>query len=276
MLAFTHVRVKTSDSFLGISLLLAGVAFPIVLYAVPRAVAPVELPGLMLSAKDTAEVLRADAALAARAPDDVHARALIDLVHAQGEAEATVGEAPSVAAEREQNLRAVVADVRAAGGDEALLALRAVAVAELSPVMRAPRNDAASDRVLGSFPNILERYRLTEDGRLLAPWFVVRTLYKARWNSICRLPSTFAFAPVEERAFHGWLALSASGAPLRERVDALARYRAAGGTRGEEALAVLAYEGAQFDRAEELFTRLYASTGNVRFRDHARASSAEP
>lgn len=276
MLAFTLVRVKTSDAFLGICLLLASAAFPIVLFAVPRSVAPRELPGLRLSQPAVDAVLRADANAAAQTPDDVHARALVELVHAQGEAEATAGEAPALAMERERNLRAVVDDVRAASGEAGLRALRARAVEELAPVMLHPRDDLSSDRVLGSFPNILERYQLTEGGRLRAPWFVVRTLYKARWNSICRLAPTFAFAPVEERAFHGWLALAASGASPRDRVDAIARYRRAGGTRGVEALAVLAYQAGEFDRAEELFTQLYVATGNIRFRDHARASSVEP
>ena len=276
MLAFTPVRVKTSDTFLAICLLFVSIAFSVVVLLAPRRVTPHEMPSLDLNLAETEAVVRADDVAAAGVPRDVHARALVSLVHAQGEAEASPGESPAVAADRELSLRAVVADVREATGEAGLLRIRAKLVSDLLPVMRDAHNDAASDRVLGSFHTILERYRLTEGGRLRAPWFVVRTLYKARINSIWRLEPTFRFAAVERRAFHGWLALAAVGAPLRERIHALEQYQAAGGTGALEALAVLTFENEEFDRAEELFTQLYAATGNVRYRNLALGSSREP
>jgi hypothetical protein len=269
-------KLRVSDTFLGAALLIVASASAITVLAVPRPVPPHELPSLVLSETLVRNVVRTDEADAARVPSDVHARALISLIHAQGEAEASPGESPEDAARRESNLRAVVNDVRASSGEAGLKALRALAVGELVRALERHENDLESDRVLGSFPIIMERYGLTVEGRLRAPIFVVRTLYKARWNSICRLAPTYALTSVEERAFYGWLALSAHNAPMGERAAALQNYRKHGGVRGEEALAGLMFASQHFDRAEELFQHAYARTQNVRLRNHALASSVVP
>lgn len=265
-----------SATFLGSALLVVACASAITVLAVPRPVAPTELPPLVLSASDVNRVLREDERLAHTAPDDLHARALVTLMHAQGQAEVTPGETPADAMQRESNLRAVVNDVRASSGESGLKALRASAVQELLAVFERHEDDLETDRVLGSFPRILERYGLTVDGRLVAPIFVVRTLYKARWNSICRLEPTYALTNVEKRAFYGWLALAAHGAPPRERAVALTNYQRAGGIRGEEALGVLAYTDHEFSRAEEIFRHSYVTTRNVRYRNHALAAATAP
>lgn len=257
---------------LGIALLACGAGASGTVLALPRAVAPRELPGLVLAPDQIARVVADDERLARSAPTDEVARTLEELVETQALAEVGSGETPDEAQARLTRLANAAVAVERAHGESALVALRAKSVAEFEHVLSARLRGTERDRVLGSFPRAVERYDVTKRGRLRAPRFVLRTLWKARWNSVCQLVPTWHLAPVERRAFHGWLALGADSAALTDRAGALEAYAAAGGVRADEARAGLAWRAGDGARAEELYGAMLTRTGSLRFRNHMRAA----
>ncbi len=263
---------RLSPTRLGVILFAAAVGAAGTLLALPRAVEPRELPGLVLDPAQIARVQADDARAASRAPTDATAGALTELVAAQGLAEVGTGETPNDARERFVRLGNAALGVERAHGEAGVLALRARAVADFERVLATRARGEARDRVVGSFPRTVERYGVTRAGRLRAPRFVLRTLYKARWNSVCQLAATWQLAPVERRAFHGWLALGADTAAPAERAAALDAYAAAGGVRSGEARAGLTWLAGDLQRAEELYGETLARTGSLRFRNHLRAA----
>jgi len=263
---------RLSPTLLGATLLACACGAAGTVLALPRAVAPRELPGLVLAPAQIDAVIAADARLARSASSDEAARALEELVEAQALAEVGSGETPDEARMRLTRLANGAAAVERAHGVDALLALRARAVLDFERVLRTRVRGVERDRVLGSFPRAVERYDVTKRGRLRAPRFVLRTLFKARWNSVCQLAATWRLAPVELRAFHGWLALGADSAALTDRSAALDAYAAAGGVRVDEARAALAWRGGDGERAEELYGEVLTQTGSLRFRNHLRAA----
>lgn len=230
----------------------------------------------MLDPRQVARVVAGDVRDARQAPTDGAARGLQRLVHEQNDAETQPLGSPEGLRAHMRLVREAARDVFAAHGEDGMVRLRAVALAELESVARGEHVDEARrDRVLGSFPDLLEHYGVTTRGKLAAPRFVMRTLYKARWNAIVQLDPTFRLAPVELRAYHGWLALCAPEVAPADRAAALDRYARVGGTRVGEARAVLAWQAADFDRADELFGAAYLATGSVRMRDHQLAAEME-
>ena len=274
----TTDQVKTiparqlSPTVLALALLACGVGAAGTVLALPRAVAPRELPGLVLSPAQLAAVVAEDERLARTAPTDDLARRLEELVATQALAEVGAGETPDEARDRLTRLANAAAAVDRAHGIDAVAALRAKSVLEFEQVLRSRARGEERDRVLGSFPRTVERYDVTKHGRLRAPRFVLRTLYKARWNSVCQLVATWRLTPVELRAFHGWLALGADSAAQADRAAAVEAYAAAGGVRANEARAGLAWRGGDGARAEELYGQELTRTGSLRFRNHLRAA----
>jgi hypothetical protein len=273
----TSEQVKTapqrlSPTRLGVFLLVAAIGAGGTLLAFPRAVEPRELPGLVLDPAQIARVQADDARRAAAAPGDATADALTELVAAQGLAEVGTGETPEEARERFTKLANAALGVERAHGEAGVLALRAKAVLDFEHVLATRARGEARDRVLGSFPRTVERYDVTRAGRLRAPRFVLRTLYKSRWNAVCQLAATWQLTPVELRAFHGWLALGAESAAPAQRVAALEAYAAAGGVRSREARAGLAWLAGDLRLAEELYGEALIRTESLRFRNHLRAA----
>jgi hypothetical protein len=273
----TSEQVKTasqrlSPTRLGVILLAAAVGAGGTLLALPRAVEPRELPGLVLDPAQIARVQADDARRARTAPASATVDTLTELVAAQGLAEVGTGETPDAAQERFTKLANAALAVERAHGEAGVLALRGKAVLDFERVLATRARGDARDRVLGSFPRTVERYDVTRAGRLRAPRFVLRTLYKARWNAVCQLAATWRFAPVELRAFHGWLALGAESAAPAQRIAALDAYAAAGGVRSREARAGLAWLAGDLRLAEELYGEALTRTGSLRFRNHLRAA----
>lgn len=261
-----------SPTILGLVLLVCAVGASGTVLALPRAIAPRELPGLVLSPAQVARVVDADERAARTAPRDEGARRLQELIEAQALAEVGSGETPDEARARLTRLANAVVAVERAHGQSAVVALRAKSVADFERVLRTRARGEERDRVFGSFPRAVERYDVTKRGRLHAPRFVLRTLWKARWNSVCQLAPTWRFAPVELRAFHGWLALGAESAALMDRAAALSAYAAAGGVRANEARAGLAWRAGDGARAEELYGEVLTQTRSLRIRNHLRAA----
>lgn len=273
----TSEQVKTAPARLaptrlGVILLVAAIGAGGTLLALPRAVVPRELPGLVLDPAQIARVQADDARRATTAPADAVADSLTELVATQGLAEVGTGETPEEARERFTRLGVAAYRVERAHGEAGVLALRARAVLDFERVLATRARGEARDRVLGSFPRTVERYGVTHGGRLRAPRFVLRTLYKSRWNAVCQLAATWQLTPVELRAFHGWLALGADSAAPAQRVAALDAYAAAGGVRSREARAGLAWIAGDLHRAEELYGEALSRTGSLRFRNFMRAA----
>ncbi|MFW6085963.1 MAG: hypothetical protein ACODAG_02065 [Myxococcota bacterium] len=238
---------------------------------VPRAVPPSEPPSLTLDRKAVAAVLAADRRAASQAPKSEAVLGLERLLAAQGRAEVGPGESPRAFQERQAALSEAADRVRRTHGDGALPALRARATGRLAAASAGTLEPKARDGLLGSFPKMLERYGLVVGGERIAPFFVERTLFKARWNTLVHRPPTDGFARAEARAYWGWLALHAGGADVQMRVAALDHYEAADGTRVNEARAVLAHRAGRSTEAARWLDRAVSRHGGLRLRNHALA-----
>jgi hypothetical protein len=243
----------------------------LVLLAIPRAVEPSELPALTLSTSEADQVVADDARRAATAPQTENAKQLRQLYLSFGETEVVALETPTLLRQRRSALHHLFDLVVKESGADAEQALRAEAVEQLEAALNA-RPVARIQGVLGVFPNVLEHFQATRDGLELAPHFVVRTLYKARWNRMLDLPVSEGFAPVEKRAYYGWIGLHADSQSLDERRKALAEYAAAGGSQATEAQGVLAFLANDFPHAVELLSRAYDESPSLRLRNYLRGA----
>jgi hypothetical protein len=244
-------------------------------WSLPVAVAPSELPPLVLDPSEVERALRDAAAAASAAPDDA-----ISAERRRLYEEANVAEHEGVEpagrgrARKEELLRALAALI-AAHGPEVVQQTRARDLEGLEPALRGAI--AAGDRVavLGGFVTMMRRYGLARGDRQIAPRFVVRTLFAARWNALHDRELTDGFSPIEHRAYWGWLALRAEDAPVERRLDALERFARAGGTGHAEARAILLFREGRLDEAREAFAAAHAAEPTFRLQNHLLAA-AEP
>jgi hypothetical protein len=183
-------------------------------------------------------------------------------------AERALIESPYTFVQRRDKVRQALMNLRRQSGEESVLALRAWAVGQLQLSLELVLPKERAERVLGTFPSFLQTYGATRDGVLFAPDFVVRTLYKGRWNLIHELPSTYGFVRVERLAYHGWLALHADDAPLALRHRALQEYQLAGGRRAAEAKGILFFWERQYDKAAYYLHQAYQRHGTLRLRNY--------
>jgi hypothetical protein len=242
------------------------------LIATPRAIAPVELPALALVASEVHEQERQDAELAKTAPSTENAKELWDQYLKFGEAELLLFEQRANTEVRRRRMRRAQEAVVAESGASAGNAMRARALLKFEAALAGEVPRAELKGLLGVFPHVLAQHLLTSDGIELGPHFVVRTLFKARWNRLCDLPSETDLSPVERRAYFGWMGLHAANLSVRERQQALVSYAAAGGTEAEQALGVLAFADQDYRRAAASFERAYARTPNLRLRNYLRGA----
>jgi hypothetical protein len=244
----------------------------------PRAVAPIAVPALTLSEAEVAEVLRSDAKRAAAAPPSDVARALAGMFVEYGQSELTAIEDLGYAKSRQRAMHVAYTRLVAANGQDAAWSVRERALLEFEAGLDGKVSEQRAKGLMGLFANVLEQYMATRDGEELAPHFVIRTLYKARWNKLAGLALDEGFARVELQAYHGWLGLHAENLPLPVRRQALQKYAAAGGAGASEAQGVLAFLSRDFAKAAELLGRAYAQAPSLRlrnYRDGARAAAAQ-
>lgn len=218
-----------------------------------------------------AAVLASDRRAADQCPRSEAVLGLERLLAAQGRAEVGPGESAEAFQERQAALSEAADRVRRTHGHDALPALRARDTGRLEAALAGALEAETRDALLGSFPRMLERYGLVVGGERIAPFFVTRTLFKARWNALVHLPPTDGFARSELRAYWGWLALHSSGADVALREAALDRYAAAGGERVNEARAVLAHRAGHPSEAARWLDRAVSRHGGLRLRNHALA-----
>lgn len=273
LLALAQAEVKkrrTTES--GAKLILAATAASCaaVLLAVPRPTDPLCTPPLLLDASEVAAAIAADEARAAAAPEDETANRIDALFQQVGRSASGGTDAESAPTMHE--IRAALEAFTAAHDEQSLGGLRARALSSLARALRAELDADEAVGRLGVFPQMLANYGLSSGGELTAPAFVVRSLYKARWNGIFRRELTEGMAPVEREAYYGWLALRAETIPPRRRVLALEAWAEASGRDATEARAYLNFAAGDRARAAIEFQEAYEATGNLRLRNHALAA----
>ena len=240
-----------------------------VLLAIPQAVIPREGPGLHLDRGAVGEVLSAESSV--QLPTGEHVDRLLELYAEQGRIEVTEGEPREQFASRETAIREAIAQL----DEEEVDALRASAMQKLEPALAEELSGEERDEALGSFPRMLERYDAAEDGQIVAPMFVVRALFKGRWNGIHRRELTEGFSDVELQAYWGWLGLHAESAPIGRRLEGVARYRRAGGGHADEARAFLSFMSQQEARASSIYAEIFEQRADLRARNHALATGVQ-
>lgn len=254
---------------------LVGVAFVVGTAALltawlwPRPTAPWGPPGMPPEPDARREAMARDATLAAAAPTGDDVDALLALDRARGRDEGTPR--PDATMERRRrDVLSTLARIVRAEGDGALDALRAAAVLRFDAVLRGEAS--AEDRawILGRFPEVMARYgAMTPEGDAIAPRFVLRTMYAARWNVAHGLDPVRGLGPAALRAYHGWLAFEVEGAPPAQRLAALDAYEAAGGEAPPGARAALLALAGRWAEAGDAYVEAYQATGSIRFRNHA-------
>jgi len=247
-----------------------GAAFVGATLATPQAVAPWEMPSLVLDREATADAIRFDKALAGEAGNSPEAETLRSLFLEHGRAEANPPYETQAYDRRQAAIHYANLELIKAYGPAALEALRAGTVEEFIDVFYetggVPRNDHEVG-LLGGFPVIAEQYGLVVDGRIIAPELTVRALFKGRWNAIHRLPMTEGFSGIQLQAYWGWLALHGWGKPLEQRIDALIAFKKAGGYGVNEAAALFDLLEGNPERASKSLEAQYRDRGELRLRN---------
>jgi len=250
----------------------------VVLVALPRALAPEQTPQLVLDRSAVATVLAADRKASATAPKTPLALEL-DLRFLELGAAEDRNEPSARTKLQRQGLARIHQRLVGEAGEAASLGLRAAAMERLEAALSARLSADETRRVLGVFPEAAARHHATRDGNEVAPHFVLRTLYKARWNLAMGLAADHAFAPVEGRAYHGWLALHAHNLGPGMRSKALLAYERAGGRYVAEAQGVLAFLGQDYEQSVAALTLAYQTTPSLRVRNWlrgAQVAAAQP
>ena len=257
-----------SDTVAATALLILAPSCAFILLALPRAVAPTSLPGLRLDARKMAEVLKADIAATQTVPTSALAAELQELLLEEGRFERSPWGSFNTYQQLNNKLRSAQERLRRSEGEKAVTAARVRAVAQLEAALDVALPKPQAEAILGSFPAFLQRYRAAKQGELIAPPFVVRVMYKGRWNVLHQLPPTDGFAPVERLAHFGWLALHADGSPLPLRLQGVEGYAAAGGSRASEAKGVLYFLDGQYPQAARHLQTAYRQHRTLRLRNY--------
>lgn len=259
----TRSRIATGSA-LGLTL-----CAPLVLtwwWGLPRPdPTPPELPPLVLDAHEVERQLQRDERDRQLLPTGEPLARRRRLYDETSVAEHELNEPPGRARARANRLRAALEAVLAAHGREALRPIRADDLARMEAALRGGLSSGERVAALGGFTRVLAQYGLVHDGVQVAPDFVVRTLFKARWNAMHHRPLTLGFSRVELQAYWGWLALRSPNAPLQQRYQALEHYETARGPHAGLARIALGWED---ERPESLHAQLSELSFAFRHRNH--------
>lgn len=240
----------------------------------PRRVALNQLPPLMLPTGPVRDALAAEAKAAAQAPQTAAAKQLDQLWLEAGRIERDGDERVYNRRHRWQRAHDLYEQIVKESGEDGALALRALAVERLDDAIDLKLKPQLARDVMGDFALVLDREGCARAGELIAPRFVVRLLYKARWNISHILERDHRFSPIEKRAYFGWQALHAERLPLEQRMRALVEYQRHGGARADEAAGVLLHRSGESAVANAALTAAYRSSGSLRLRNAALAEAA--
>jgi hypothetical protein len=240
----------------------------------PRRIALTQMPPLVLPAGPVRDALAAEEKAAAAAPATELAVQL-DRQWLEGGRIERDGDEPQYSRlARWQRAHRLYGKVVKESGEDAALALRARAVERLDDAIDLKLKPELASDVMGDFALLLEREGCARRGELLAPRFVVRLLYKARWNIGHKLPPDYRFTSIEKRAYFGWQALHADRLPAEQRMRALDAYRRHGGRRVDEAAGVLLRKSQQAHMASAVFSAAYRSSPTLRLRNATFAEAS--
>jgi hypothetical protein len=267
---------RISNALGTLMLFLVVVACAGLLLVLPRRAPLQEMPPLVLPAGAVRDALAAEAKAAQQAPRTAAASELDRLWLELSRAEREGPEPMHVRRMRRNAAREAFLQVVKESGEPGALALRAAAVERLDAALDLKLDPKVARDVMGDFALLLEKESCARDGELIAPRVVVRILYKARWNIAHELAPDYAFGSIERRAYYGWQALHAERLPVEQRMRALVQYRRHGGTRADEAAAVLLQRSAQNEVAHAALTAAYRSSGTLRLRNALLAMSEAP
>lgn len=267
---FTHAGVRLCAALI-VSICAATVL------TLPTPTAPSELPSLVVNTQVDNAMLTRMRARARHAPTSPAAHTLVAIIDEAGRRERRSMRQPITVEDEEHDVIIARDAVVTAHGQQGLGALRAKAVTRFVDSFVASRTPNDEDHaVVGGFRRALSEWGALRGTRVVAAPLVVRALYAARWNVICRLPPTSGFTRPELRAYHGWFALHAEQAPLEPRVSATTRFGTDGDAQdrllASEALATLLYRGHQYENAALAFERAADARHSPRLRNYARAA----
>jgi hypothetical protein len=223
---------------------------------------------LRLDSRQVERIIQQDKVAAKRTHNSEAANLIRSLVLEKGESEREAREPLNVFQRRQRRFAQAVAKIREKEGDQTLVDLRAQAVERLEEALAIKLPKAESQKVLGAFPVYLERYGATRDGEIVAPRFVIRTMYKSRWNLTIGIKATAFFSPVERLAHFGWLVRHADNAPIQLRIKALQQYARAGGQKVEEASGVLYFLAGNYPEAIRYLTLASQKHSSIRLRNY--------
>lgn len=246
-------------------------ACALALFALPRALAPLQAPPLVMDRASVDAVLAADRAAAARAPDTPDSRSLDSAFLEFGAAEDS-GEPSALLLRRKQSLARVYARFVNDAGEAAALALRARSLERFEAALALRLPQAETRQVLGIYPEAATAYRALRDGLPVAPHLVLRTFYKVRWNLAMGRAPDYALAAAEHRAYYGWLALHSDNLDPVARSAALAQYGRAGGEHVAEAKGVLAFLEHDYKLAVTALTEAQRESPSLRIRNWLRGA----
>lgn len=241
------------------------------LIALQRAVEPHGMPELRLDPVEVAEVMARDVRLLGSLQmEDPALHALDSLLLELGLAERAAVESAERYLARREALKDGLSDLIRTQGSDTAAALRARALARVEAAMAGRLSEDEIPAVMGGFANQLQRHGLLVDGRIIAPRFVVRTLYKARWNLAHSRANDHDMRPVEVRALHGWLGLHGTRLEVDARLAALRAYAEAGGQDTLEAQGILLYQAGEYPLAAEALQLAHDQRGgHLRIRNFA-------
>jgi hypothetical protein len=268
------IHVPMSEAVAASVLFAVYVGCAAVLFALPRAAAPLEPPSLSLPRAEVEAVMRQDELAARTAPDGERAQALWALYLEQGTIERVGVEESGRFQLRREALAAAYKGVVAQSGEAAGLALRAKSVLAVDAALDLNLPQAQAQANFGALSAMLQREGASRDARLVVPRFLVRTFQKARWNMLIGEVPDHALVRVERRAFYGWQSLHVERVPLDRRIAALHEYGQAGGPYIEEALGVLLFRMGDSGKAAEALTAAYRKNPSLRLRNYAAGARA--
>jgi hypothetical protein len=176
------MRMRASPVFSLVLFLVVVLGCAGVLLAQPRAARPSELPSLVLPAQPVVEQLAQDRRDAAQLKMTPIAQQLDGLLLELGRADQEGGHMASERVARTRKMSGLFGELVAEGGEAAAIALRAQATQRVMDALDAKLTPRMARDVIGGFSLMLEREGCSRGAEIVAPEFVLRTLYKARWS----------------------------------------------------------------------------------------------
>jgi hypothetical protein len=275
-------KLQLGEAFSLYALFVVAVACLLLLCAVPRPLVPSELPAVRLPEAAMAKTVAQDALDEKQAPTSPAAMELERLFLEHGEAEDAGRDSTTTRMARQQALSAAYKELVAQDGAIAGVRLRARELGKMEAALALRLPEEQVRGVMGVFANALDVHSVTRGGEEIAPHFVLRTLYKVRFNLAVDQAPDLALSDVEQMAYYGHIGFHAHALQAERRLRALGKFASVAGAaqqaRAKEAQGVLLYRSGAFAEAERALVAAHTLTGHIRLRNYALGAvvSQEP